>query len=213
MGARLQPFRWEAAASWGGATPPVSERRRAQAQARWSAPRVVLGLRPVEDLLAEKEVSAPDATAGDLPLARCLIDARLCSPRRAATSAAVIGVSGCLLGVGSGSQFERKQTVITHMTHTPATPADATLLPVEVLATSEILSVVDATRSATPAPVALDSALAHAAPHLRHLLGQKIDMKFTPALIFRDDDSFSEARRIDELLASPKVARDLHHDD
>ncbi|MCA8889007.1 MAG: 30S ribosome-binding factor RbfA [Parvularculaceae bacterium] len=56
-------------------------------------------------------------------------------------------------------------------------------------------------------------ALAHAAPHLRHLLGQKIDMKFTPALIFRDDDSFSEARRIDELLASPRVARDLNHDD
>jgi ribosome-binding factor A len=52
-------------------------------------------------------------------------------------------------------------------------------------------------------------ALDHAAPRLRHLLGQKIDMKFTPALIFRSDESFAEARRIDELLASPKVARDL----
>lgn len=52
-------------------------------------------------------------------------------------------------------------------------------------------------------------ALNHAAPHLRHLLGQKIDMKFTPALVFRSDESFAEARRIDELLASPKVARDL----
>ncbi|OFX02513.1 MAG: ribosome-binding factor A [Alphaproteobacteria bacterium RIFCSPHIGHO2_12_FULL_63_12] len=56
-------------------------------------------------------------------------------------------------------------------------------------------------------------ALNHAAPHLRHLLGQKIDMKFTPALIFRTDDSFAEARRIDELLASPKVARDLGRDE
>lgn len=55
-------------------------------------------------------------------------------------------------------------------------------------------------------------ALNHAAPHLRHLLGQKIDLKFTPALIFRSDESFAEARRIDELLASPKVARDLKHD-
>jgi ribosome-binding factor A len=55
-------------------------------------------------------------------------------------------------------------------------------------------------------------ALAHAAPHLRHLLGQKIDMKFTPALVFRSDESFAEARRIDELLASPAVARDLKHD-
>lgn len=55
-------------------------------------------------------------------------------------------------------------------------------------------------------------ALDHAAPHLRHLLGQRIDMKFTPALKFRSDESFAEARRIDELLASPKVARDLKHE-
>ena len=54
-------------------------------------------------------------------------------------------------------------------------------------------------------------ALDHAAPHLRHILGQKIDMKFTPALKFRPDESFAEARRIDELLASPAVARDLKH--
>lgn len=55
-------------------------------------------------------------------------------------------------------------------------------------------------------------ALNHAAPHLRHLLGERIDMKFTPALSFRSDESFAEARRIDELLASPAVARDLKHD-
>jgi len=54
-------------------------------------------------------------------------------------------------------------------------------------------------------------ALDHAAPHLRHILGQKIDMKFTPALKFRPDESFAEARRIDEILASPAVARDLKH--
>lgn len=52
-------------------------------------------------------------------------------------------------------------------------------------------------------------ALNHASPHLRHLLGRKIDMKFTPQLVFRADESFSEARRIDELLSSPAVARDL----
>ncbi len=56
-------------------------------------------------------------------------------------------------------------------------------------------------------------ALGHAAPHLRHLLGQRIDMKFTPALVFRSDESFNEARRIEELLASPKVARDLRRND
>ena len=52
-------------------------------------------------------------------------------------------------------------------------------------------------------------ALGRAAPHLRHLLGRRIDMKYTPLLLFRPDESFAEARRIDELLASPKVARDL----
>jgi ribosome-binding factor A len=53
------------------------------------------------------------------------------------------------------------------------------------------------------------AALNRAAPHLRHLLGGRIDMKFTPTLIFRADESFAKARRIDELLASPAVARDL----
>lgn len=53
------------------------------------------------------------------------------------------------------------------------------------------------------------AALNRAAPHLRHLLGRRIDMKFTPALKFRLDQSFAEARRIDALLASPRVARDL----
>lgn len=53
------------------------------------------------------------------------------------------------------------------------------------------------------------AALNRAAPHIRHLLGARIDMKFTPALIFREDASFDEARRIDELLAGDKVRRDL----
>lgn len=53
------------------------------------------------------------------------------------------------------------------------------------------------------------AALNRAAPHLRRLLAQKIELKFTPSLQFRADDSFAEARRIDELLASPAVARDL----
>lgn len=52
-------------------------------------------------------------------------------------------------------------------------------------------------------------ALNRAAPHLRHLLGQKIDMRYTPSLKFIDDMSFDEARRIDALLARPEVKRDL----
>jgi len=56
-------------------------------------------------------------------------------------------------------------------------------------------------------------ALNRAAPFLRGLLGKKIDLKFTPALKFRSDDTFAEAQKIDALLARPEVARDLDHDD
>ena len=53
------------------------------------------------------------------------------------------------------------------------------------------------------------NALNRVAPYLRGLLGKKIDLKFTPALKFASDESFSEAQKIDALLAQPKVAQDL----
>jgi ribosome-binding factor A len=52
-------------------------------------------------------------------------------------------------------------------------------------------------------------ALNRQAGHIRGLLGRRIDMKFTPALKFLADESFDTARRIDEILARPEVARDL----
>ncbi|MEL6363587.1 MAG: 30S ribosome-binding factor RbfA [Pseudomonadota bacterium] len=48
-----------------------------------------------------------------------------------------------------------------------------------------------------------------AAGAVRGVLGRKIDLKFTPALTFKRDESFDEARRIDTLLSSPDVRRDL----
>lgn len=56
-------------------------------------------------------------------------------------------------------------------------------------------------------------ALNRIAPFLRGLLGRKIDMKFTPALSFRADESFAEAEKIDALLARDDVVRDLAHDE
>ena len=44
-------------------------------------------------------------------------------------------------------------------------------------------------------------ALNRASSKIRGVLGRKIDMKFTPQLVFRADRSFDEARRIDDLLA------------
>ncbi len=57
--------------------------------------------------------------------------------------------------------------------------------------------------------VKIIAALNDVAPYLRGLLGKKIDMKFTPELIFRKDETFDEAGRIDALLAKPEVVRDL----
>ena len=44
---------------------------------------------------------------------------------------------------------------------------------------------------------------------LRGALAKRIDMKFMPELRFRIDETFDEADRIDRLLRSPAVARDL----
>ncbi|GJL91142.1 30S ribosome-binding factor RbfA [Hyphococcus sp.] len=60
--------------------------------------------------------------------------------------------------------------------------------------------------------VALIAALNRAAAFLRGLLGKKIDLKFTPALIFVTDETFMEAQKIESLLARPDVARDLDGD-
>ncbi len=38
-------------------------------------------------------------------------------------------------------------------------------------------------------------------------------MKYMPEIRFRDDTSFENFRKIDELLHSPEVMRDLDHDD
>jgi ribosome-binding factor A len=52
-------------------------------------------------------------------------------------------------------------------------------------------------------------ALNRAAGFLRGRLSKEIDMRYTPQVRFIADDSYDEARRIDELLASPRVRRDL----
>ncbi len=44
---------------------------------------------------------------------------------------------------------------------------------------------------------------------LRGELGHAVDLKFTPALTFRADTSFDESGKIEEVLRTPDVARDL----
>ncbi len=58
----------------------------------------------------------------------------------------------------------------------------------------------------------LEDVIAHLDKHKRFLRGEvakRVSLKFMPELRFKIDTSFESSRRIDELLASPKVARDL----
>jgi ribosome-binding factor A len=62
-------------------------------------------------------------------------------------------------------------------------------------------------------PQRIANGLTRVAGFLRGRLGKSTDLRFTPELHFQPDISYDEARHIDELLASPEVARDLHPDD
>jgi ribosome-binding factor A len=48
---------------------------------------------------------------------------------------------------------------------------------------------------------------------LRAELAHRINLKFAPDIRFRVDERFAEADRIEKLLHSPKVKRDLNHKD
>src|SRR5215470_6847809 len=48
--------------------------------------------------------------------------------------------------------------------------------------------------------------------YLRTEIAHRINLKFAPDIRFRVDDRFAEAERIDKLLRSPEVKRDLDHD-
>jgi ribosome-binding factor A len=49
--------------------------------------------------------------------------------------------------------------------------------------------------------------------YLRAEIAHRINLKFAPDIRFRVDDRFAEAERIDKLLHSPEVARDLTKND
>ena len=57
-----------------------------------------------------------------------------------------------------------------------------------------------------------EDAVQHLDKHKRFLRGElarRVSLKFMPEIRFKIDTSFASSKRIDELLASPKVARDL----
>jgi ribosome-binding factor A len=48
---------------------------------------------------------------------------------------------------------------------------------------------------------------------IRGEMGHRITLKFTPDLRFVEDTSFAEAEKIETILKSSRVRRDLKHDD
>jgi len=55
--------------------------------------------------------------------------------------------------------------------------------------------------------------LIEAAPEIRHLISQKVELRHAPKIYFALDESFDEAQRIETLLKKPEVARDLEKGD
>lgn len=53
------------------------------------------------------------------------------------------------------------------------------------------------------------TALRRNTAYLQREVAQRLGLKFAPKLSFLADDSFEEANRIDQLLADPRVTRDL----
>jgi ribosome-binding factor A len=57
------------------------------------------------------------------------------------------------------------------------------------------------------------SALERNKRYLRGEVAHRVNMKFAPEIRFRIDERFDEAERIDKLLRTPDVARDLDKDE
>jgi ribosome-binding factor A len=57
------------------------------------------------------------------------------------------------------------------------------------------------------------AALRRAAPYLRRLIGEAVTMKYLPSLSFQADTAFDQGQRLDSLLRSERVRRDLEAPD
>jgi ribosome-binding factor A len=56
------------------------------------------------------------------------------------------------------------------------------------------------------------AALIDSAPEIRHHISKRIKLRHTPKIHFKLDESFDEAQKIETLLNSPAVAKDLKKD-
>ena len=57
--------------------------------------------------------------------------------------------------------------------------------------------------------IVITQALNRAAAFIRRQLGKEIEMRYLPKLVFESDDLFDQGEKIEKLLRSPSVVRDL----
>ena len=93
---------------------------------------------------------------------------------------------------------------------------EATVISISEVRMSPDLKI--ATAYVTPLGVSDHSVVIEAlnrhAKYIRGRLGQQLrQMKYMPEVRFRDDTSFDNYKKIDDLLRSPEVSRDLDSDD
>jgi ribosome-binding factor A len=55
--------------------------------------------------------------------------------------------------------------------------------------------------------------LIEAAPEIRHLVSQRVELRHAPKIYFALDESFDAAQKIETILKKPEVARDLRPTD
>jgi len=103
--------------------------------------------------------------------------------------------------------FARGEIVDDVLTNASLTVSEVRMSPDLKLATAFVLPLGGAGAA---------EAVSHLDLHRRFLRGElarRVNLKFMPEIRFKLDTSFDASRRIDELLASPEVRRDLDGED
>src|SRR5262249_35797004 len=111
---------------------------------------------------------------------------------------------------GEGSRHARAPTLARGAIHDPLLTARAITRP-EVRLTPDLrLATIYVMPLAGKDSQAVLAALERHRKFIRAEVAHAVNLKFAPEIRFRADETFAEAQRIDALLRSPKVARDLN---
>lgn len=104
--------------------------------------------------------------------------------------------------------FERAELRDPVLTERPITVTEVRVSPDLKNATAFVVPLGGGKEAETK----LIEALIRASSHLRALVAQQMNLKFAPRISFRRDESFDEADKIEAILRSPDVRRDLDGD-